>query len=229
MPSSLSGQTLLNQYHVEEFIALTPLGELYRATDTRNNKSLALTLLPKTISESAEVLKKLEADSVKLRGISHPNIVPYLGLYQTPSLAFLLEEWIDGPSLHDMLGKEPLTVDEALIYVKAICSALETLHKQNYLHLNLAPELIRINKRGEIFLGGIGTARQIGAKRTQAQSKYPHLYFSPEQFNEQPLTPASDTYALAALLYQLTPGAWINGKPAPKSSVHKQQGCPSSM
>ncbi len=218
MPSSLSGQTFLNQYHVEEFIALTPLGELYRATDTRNNKSLALTLLPKTIAENAEALKSLEADSVKLRGISHPNIVPYLGLYQTPTLAFLLEEWIDGPSLNDALGKEPLNVNEALVYVKAVCSALEALHKQNYLHLNLAPELIRINKRGEIFLGGIGAARQVGAKVPRPQSKYPHLYFSPEQFNEQPPTPASDIYVLAALLYQLITGAWINGKSAPKSN-----------
>jgi Tol biopolymer transport system component len=218
MPSLLSGQTFLNQYHVEEFIALTPLGELYRATDMRNNRSLALTLLPKTISESAEALKRLEADSVKLRSISHPNIALYLGLYQTPTLAFLLEEWIDGPSLREVLDKAPLLVNEALIYAKSICSALEALHKHNYLHLNLAPELIHVNKRGEIFLGGIGTARQVGEKTAHAQGKYPHLYFSPEQFNEQPLTPASDTYALTVLLYQLTTGAWINGKSAPKSN-----------
>ena len=218
MPSLLSGQTFLNQYHVEEFIALTPLGELYRATDTRNNRSLALTLLPKTISENAEALKKLDADSVKLRGISHPNIASYLGLYQTPTLAFVLEEWIDGPPLGEVLDNAPLTVNEALIYIKAICSALEVLHKQGYLHLNLAPELIRVNKRGEIFLGGIGTARQISAKAARPQIKYPRHYFSPEQFNEQPLTPASDTYALAVLLYQLTTGVWINGKPAPKSN-----------
>ena len=104
MPSLSSGQTFLNQYHVEEFIAITPLGELYRATDTRNNKPLALTLLPKTIYESAEALKTLDAESAKLRGISHPNLVPYLGLYQTPTLAFLLEEWVDGPSLNEVLG-----------------------------------------------------------------------------------------------------------------------------
>ena len=218
MPSLLSGQTFLNQYHVEEFVALTPLGELYRATDTRTNKPLALTLLPKTIYENAEALKSLDAQSAKLRGISHPNLVPYLGLYQTPTLAFLLEEWIDGPSLNEVLGKAPLTVNELLIYIKAICSALEALHRQNYLHLNLAPELIHINKQGEIFLGGIGTARQIGKKiDTDKRSKYPHLYFSPEQFNNQPLTTASDTYALTVLIYQLATGMWINGKSAPKS------------
>ena len=218
MPSSLSGQTFLNQYHVEEFVALTPLGELYRATDTRTNKPLALTILPKTIYENAEALKSLDAESVKLRGISHPNLVPYLGLYQSPTLAFLLEEWIDGPSLNDVLKNAPLTVNELLVYIKSICSALETLHKQNYLHLNLAPELIHINKQGEVFLSGISTAQQIGKKADpDRQSKYPRLYFSPEQFNSQPLTTASDIYSLTVLIYQLATGAWINGKSAPKT------------
>ena len=163
MPSLSSGQTLLNQYQIEKYITLTPLGELYRATDTRSNKSLALTLLPKTISENAEKLKHLEAETARLRGISHPNIVPFLGLYQTPTTNFLLEEWINGPSLVEILAKKTLSATEALVYTKAICAALEALHKQNYLHLNLVPEFIHINKRGEIFLSGIGAAQQANA------------------------------------------------------------------
>jgi len=219
MPALSSGQTFLNQYHVEEFVALTPLGELYRATDTRSNKSLALTLLPKIVYENAEALKSLDAESAKLRGISsHPNLAQYLGLHQTPTLAFLLEEWIDGPSLNEVLEKAPLAVNEILCYTKAICAALETLHKQKYLHLNLAPELIRVNKLGEIFLGGIAAARQTD-KKTQRdmRANYPRLYFSPEQFGDQSPTSASDIYALAVLIYRLATGAWINGKSAPKT------------
>ena len=216
MPS-LPGQTLLNQYHIEEFIAHVPLGELYRATDTRSHKALALTLVSKTISENAEILKSLETESIKLRAMAHPTLAAYYGLYQTPILAFMLEEWIDGPSLNNILNKEPLTVNEALIYIKAVCSALEALHKQNYLHLNLAPELIRVDKRGEIFLGGIGSARPFGAKAIQ-QHKVPPLYLSPEQLTGQPLTSAADTYALAVLIYQIVTGTWINGKSTPKTN-----------
>jgi serine/threonine protein kinase len=235
MPSSLSGQTFLNQYHVEEFVALTPLGELYRATDLRTNKSLALTLLPKTIYESAEALKNLESESAKLRGISHPNLVSYLGLYQAPTLAFLLEEWIDGPTINEVLAKAPITVNEILIYVKAVCSALEALHKQNYLHLNLSPELIHINNQGGVFLSGIGAARQVNKKDTQReQSKYPSLYSSPEQINNQPTTPASDIYSLTILIYQLATGAWINGKSAPKTDdaikkIHRESTPPAPI
>lgn len=215
-----TGQTLLNQYHVEKFIAATPLGELYHATDTRSNKPLALTLLPKTISENVEAIKSLETESARLRGISAtvPHLVSYLGIHQTPTLAFLLEEWIDGPSLVEVLEKAPLTVDEILVYAAALCSALEALHKQNYLHLNLAPELIRIDQHGEIFLGGIGAAGQAQNKNARDKwGNYPRLYVSPEQLAGQIPTPASDTYALAVIVYRLATGAWINGKSAPKT------------
>src|SRR5687768_14965411 len=110
MTAALLGKTLLNQYRIEEFIAQTPLGELYRATDLRSNKPFALTLLPKSISENIEALKELETEFGTLRGISHPNITPYLGIFQTPTLAFLLEDWTDGPSLHEILEKEPVNV-----------------------------------------------------------------------------------------------------------------------
>ncbi|HET7142656.1 MAG TPA: protein kinase, partial [Anaerolineales bacterium] len=199
MPQSISGRTFLNQYAVEEFIVLTPLGDLYRATDTRNNKPLALTLLPKIISENPESLKELELRSNQLRGLSHPNIVPCLGLYQTPTLAFVLEEWIDGPSLKNILGHAPVGINESLIYTKAVCGALEALHKNNYLHLHLSPELIHIDKRGKVYISGLAFSRPIAENFTDRSGKYPHLYFAPEQFFTQPLAAAADIYALAVL------------------------------
>ncbi len=218
MPSTIIGTTLLNQYHVEEFITLTPLGEHYRATDERSNKPLALTLLPKSISNNAEIFKELEAQSKRLQVVSHPNLNKFLGLYQTPTLAFLLEEWIDGPSLQTILDRAPFNVGEALTYAKAICNALETLHKQKYLHLNLTPELIRVNKQGNIFLGGIAYAQNANKPQDKKPVKYSQLYHSPEQIEYKTLNTAADTYALAVILYQLVTGFWINGKLAPKTN-----------
>jgi len=218
MLSSISGTTLLNQYRVEEFVTLTPLGELYRATDARSSKSLALTLLAKTISEDTEAVKDLEAHASRLQSISHPNLTKYLGIYQTPTLSFHLEEWVDGPSLLSLLKKGPVSLSEALTYAKAICSALTALHKHNYLHLNLAPELIHINQRGEILVGGLAGALPKGVKNPRKLSKYPQTHTSPEQLKGRPLDTAADIYALAVILYELITGAWINGKRAPKSN-----------
>jgi len=218
MSGTSTGKILLNQFRVEEFISATPLGELYRATDIFRNKFLALTILPKAFAEKIESIKELETLSNILRGISHPNIIPYLGIFQTPTLAFLLEEWVDGPSLHEVLTKTPLGDREALVFVKSLCSGLDALHKQKFVHLNLAPELIRINKRGEILLGGIAAAKRFGDKTLTINAKYPTLYRAPEHFLAQPVDAAADTYSLAVLVYQLITGAWINGKAPPKTA-----------
>ena len=150
MPT-LAAKTQINQYRVEEFVAPTPLGEFYRVTDERSNKSFALILLPTTAAENAEALKKLEASSPRLQAISDPNLTKYLGLTKTANKTFLLEEWVDGPSLKDMRARGKPNAEEALFLAKGICGALEALHKQNFIHLHLAPELIRINQRGDTF------------------------------------------------------------------------------
>lgn len=219
MPAALIGKTLLNRYHIEEFITRTPLGDQHRATDERSHKAVALTILPKHIAESAEAIKELDAKSRKLQEISHPNLTKHLGVYQTPTHAFLLEEWADGPSLKHILEKAPVSADEALVYAKAICGALDALHKKNFLHLHLAPELIRINQRGEIQVSGIANAHPIGAGLPRKLGRISPLYNSPEQIENQPLTTAADVYALAVILYELTTAAWINGSNAPKTSA----------
>jgi Tol biopolymer transport system component/serine/threonine protein kinase len=218
MPPALLGKTLLNQYRIEEFITSTPLGDLYRVTDTRSNRILALTQLPKTISEDSEALKELEEIAGKLRNIKLPNTATYYGVFQTPQYAFLLEDWVDGPTLRDVYQRSPIHVNEALIFVRAICNILDPLHKQNLLHLNLIPEFIHINKQGEIVLSGLAGCQPMGTKNFKTLQKYPQLYFAPEQITGKILSSAADTYALAVNLYQLTTGVWINGKAAPKTS-----------
>jgi Tol biopolymer transport system component/serine/threonine protein kinase len=218
MPASLIGKTLLNRYRIEEFVTRTPLGEQHRAVDERSNRSVTLTILTKSISENAEAIKELDSKSKLLQEISHPNLTKYLGIYQTPTHAFLLEEWVDGPSLQDILKKTPANAEEILVYANAICNALETLHKKNFLHLHLAPELIRINKNGEIQVSGIANAQRNGIGQPRKLNRGTSLYNAPEQIEGQTPTAAADVYSLAVMLYQLATGTWLNGKSAPKTS-----------
>lgn len=206
-------KSLLNQYRIEEFSAPTPLGELYRATDERSNKLYSLTLLPKSAAGNAEALKEFEANSPRLQAISHPNLNKYLGLTKTATATFLVEEWVDGPSLKEIRVRGKAGAEEALFIAKSICDGLDALHKQNLPHLHLSPELIRINRRGEVILCGIGAA---GALHFKA-AKYPPLYLAPEQIEDKTPTPAVDVYSLAVILYELITGLWINGKNPPRA------------
>lgn len=217
MPPSLIGKTLLNRYRIEEFTARTPLGELHRAFDERGGKFVALTILPKSIAESSEAIKELEGKSRTLQEISHPNLIRYHGLRKTPTHTFLVEDWVDGPALTDILKKAPLSAEETLYYANSLARALEAIHNKNFLHAHLAPELIRINQRGEAQLGGIANASPIDKQTSHRLNRYPPHYTSPEALTDQPLTPAADIYSLAVILYQLSTNAWINGKQAPKA------------
>ncbi len=211
--SLLATKTQINQYHIEEFIGNTPLGELYRATDERSNRFFAVTILLKTPAENSEAIKELEANSIRLQSISHPNLNKYLGIQKSPAFTFFVEEWVDGPPLKEIRARGKPGAEEALFITKSVCNGLDALHKQNLPHLHLSPELIRINKRGEVILCGIGAAGSFHFKA----AKYPPLYLAPEQVQDKTPAPAADIYSLAVILYELITGLWINGKNPPRA------------
>lgn len=213
---SLPAQSLLHPYRIEEFITLTPLGELYRVLDERKGRYYALTLLPQALTADLESFKELESNSGRLQTITHPNLNKFLGLFHTPEAAFLLEDWVDGPSLKT-LQHARLLAEEALLYAKVVSDGLDALHRQNFLHLHLAPEMIRINQRGEIIVCGIGGSQKVGSRDPFIHVKYPPLYSSPEHIKGGNLSTAADIYSLAVILYELTSGHWINGRQAPKT------------
>lgn len=217
MPPAIVGKTLLNRYRIEAFLFRTPLGDLYRAADERLAKPLALTLLPQTAIENTNAIKRLEEKASLLQGISHPHLAKYFGIQRASTEAFLLEEWVDGPTLRDVLAKSTLGAEEALVYGKSVCGALEALHAKNFVHGHLIPEFIRVNEEGRIVLGGIANAGFIGQSPPPALGKYPPLYLSPEHIQNQALDTAADMYSLAVILYEAVTGAWINGKHAPKA------------
>ena len=123
MPAPLTIKTLLNQYRIEEFTTTTPLGELYRATEERSQKAIALTILSPSITGNSEELKALEANSIRLQGISHPNLNPYHGLYKTSTQIFIVEDWVDGPTLKTVHERGRLAAEETLFIAKSICGA----------------------------------------------------------------------------------------------------------
>ncbi len=213
MLPNFAGQMLLGQYRVEAFVTATPLGDFYRAWDSRHNKQVGLTAIPEEISANADALKALETAAALRAHLKHPNLLPFYGLIQTTRHAFLLEEWSDGPSLRDVLEQQPgqpLSVTESLSYVKAISAALEYLREQNLAHLALAPEMIHINRDGQIRLGGVGMCLPFGDAGTLRPGKYPPLYATPEQYGSKPISSASDIYGLGILLFEMLTGRWIN-------------------
>src|SRR3990170_8305007 len=169
MTGTIIGQILLGQYQVDSFVASGGMGAVYRVWDLKRNVPLAMKVLHADLAEDPAVFKRFQREARALQKLAHPNIVPFYGLYQTRGMAFLLERFIDGPSLKDTLrlrkGK-PLPLGEALIYLKALSSALGYAHAHNVVHCDVKPGNVMVYQGGSIYLTDFGVARHAESTTT---------------------------------------------------------------
>jgi serine/threonine protein kinase len=199
MPN-LTGQILLGQFRVEEFIAAGSMGEVYRAWDEGNEAWIALKVLPAEWMSDPAALKEVQDNTRPLQQLKHPNIVPFYGLYQASGTWFLLEPYVEGITLRALLKNGALSMREALVYLKNICAALEHAHKNGIVHDNLHSGNVLIDRNGKIWITGFRVAPSAFASVGLA------IYRAPEQFQNVPASPLSDMYALGALFFEMLMG-----------------------
>lgn len=206
MPADLLAQTLFGQYRAEAFTAATPQGELYRAWDLHHSRHIGLTVLPPQAVANPEAFKQWDARTIPLKKIRHAGLLPFYGLAQDEKNTCLLEGWVDGPSLRDVLLSrpgQPLSVTESLTYAQALAAPLDFLHLHGYVHSGICPERVHIDRDGRIQLSGLGASKRSGEIDFQPAA---HPYAAPEQAHPARLSPATDIYGLAALLFELLTG-----------------------
>src|SRR5512139_1728023 len=126
MRREIIGETLLNQFRVENYIASGGMATIYRVWDIQRNVPLAMKVLHPELSEDPAFISRFQREAQSLQMLVHPHIVPFYGLYQDNDLTFLLERYIDGPSLDEVLrwqsGRpqpQPLPLLDALVIYKA--------------------------------------------------------------------------------------------------------------
>ena len=207
--SDLIGKILLNQYRVDAFIAAGGMGAVYRVWDLKRNVPLAMKVLHAELAEDPSVFKHFQREGRALQKLAHPNIVPFYGLYQTMDFAFMLERFVDGPSLKDILKRQkgaPLAIDEALIYLKALCAALGYAHVNGVVHCDVKPGNVIIDRGGNIYLTDFGIARHAESTTTTMGAAGTPAYMPPEQILGQAVTPATDVYSLGVILYEMLTG-----------------------
>src|SRR5512137_2701084 len=131
MSTNIVGRTLLNEFRVDAFVDKGGMGVVYRVWDLKRNVPLAMKVLHSDLAEDPAVFKRFRREANALRKLAHPNIVPFYGLYQSQEFAFLLERYVDGPSLKEILREKhgkPMPVDEVLTYLKSLSAALGYAH-----------------------------------------------------------------------------------------------------
>ena len=127
------------------------MGEVYRATDTKLDREVAIKILPESFAGDRNRVARFKREAKVLATLNHPNIAAIYGIEKTPETHALVMELVEGETLGERLKRgEPMTVEEALDCGKQISEALEAAHEKGIIHRDLKPENIKITADGHV-------------------------------------------------------------------------------
>jgi serine/threonine protein kinase len=139
------------------------MGEVYRARDTRLDRSVAIKVLPQHLSGEPEFRERFEREARAISALNHPNICVLHDIGRQDGFDYLVMEYLEGETLAKRLEKGPLALDQALRYSIEIGDALDKAHKQGVTHRDLKPGNIMITASGAKLLDfGLAKLRQPG-------------------------------------------------------------------
>ena len=173
----LIGQTLAH-YRITAALGAGGMGEVYRATDTKLGRDVALKLLPEAFAADPERLARFEREAKLLASLNHPNIAHLYGFESaTPrrraTVHFLAMELVEGEDLAERLKRGPIPVDEALAIAKQIAEALEEAHEKGIVHRDLKPANVKVTPDGKVKVLDFGLAKAWTRRRRPASRRPP--------------------------------------------------------
>src|SRR5262245_1852067 len=133
----LSAGTRLGPYEILSPLGAGGMGEVYRATDTRLKRQVAIKILPADLAADVSRLARFHREAEVLASLNHPHIAAIYGFEESTDLKALVMELVDGPTLADRIEKGPIPLDEAIAIARQIAEALEAAHEQGIVHRDL--------------------------------------------------------------------------------------------
>jgi eukaryotic-like serine/threonine-protein kinase len=121
---TLSAGTKLGPYEIVAPIGAGGMGEVYKARDTRLERTVAVKVLPQRLSSSAEVRQRFEREAKTISQLSHPNICALYDVGREGETEYLVMEYLEGETLSDRLAKGPLPLEQTLRYGRGSCTAI---------------------------------------------------------------------------------------------------------
>ena len=220
---ALSSGTLLGPYEIQSPLGAGGMGEVYRARDTRLDRTVAVKILPSHLSSSPEAKQRFDREARTISSLSHPNVCHLYDVGSQDDTSFLVMEYLEGETLADRLRKGPLPVEQVLKYGIEICDGLEKAHKSGVIHRDLKPANIMLTKGGAKLMD-FGLAKpalpanppSAGLTQTIATPQQPlttqgmivgtFQYMAPEQLEGRDADARSDIFAFGAVLYEMVTG-----------------------
>jgi Tol biopolymer transport system component len=202
------------------------MGEVYRATDSKLEREVAIKILPQSFAGDAERLARFEREAKVLASLNHPSIAAIYGVEHEEDVRALVLELVDGPTLAERLAAGRLERDEALRIACRIAEALEEAHERGIVHRDLKPANVKIAAGGKVKVLDFGLAKALDpmAGRDSAPSVLAHsptltlgatmqgvilgtaAYMSPEQARGSQADARADVWAFGVVLFEMLAG-----------------------
>jgi len=193
---ALTSGTKLGPYEILSPLGAGGMGEVYRAKDTRLDRTVAIKVLPAHLSSNPELKQRLEREAKAISALQHANICTLHDIGSQDGTDFLVMEYLEGQTLADRLAKGPLPLDQVLKIATEIAQALEKAHLQGIIHRDLKPANIMLTKAGAKLMD-FGLAKPGLAN--------PGLSNSGLAQTIGPFTPSTPTMNLASLTAAASP------------------------
>jgi serine/threonine protein kinase/formylglycine-generating enzyme required for sulfatase activity/cephalosporin-C deacetylase-like acetyl esterase len=212
--------THLGPYEIVGPIGSGGMGEVYRASDARLERDVAIKVLPQNLSEDSTALKRFEREAKAVAALSHPNILNIHDVGNAGGISYAVMELLDGSNLRVRLAEGPPGWTRTLDIAIDIAAGLAAAHSKGIVHRDLKPENIFITADGRVKLLDFGLARQ---ERPQEQPELTQLptntletgpgtilgtvpYMSPEQVRGISVDARSDIFSFGCVLYEMLRG-----------------------
>jgi eukaryotic-like serine/threonine-protein kinase len=213
--------TKLGPYEIVSALGAGGMGEVYRALDTRLDRTVAIKVLSAQVISSVNVKERFEREARAISALNHPHICQLYDIGSQDGTEYLVMEFVEGETLADRLAKAPFSPQEVLRYGSQVADALDKAHQQGIVHRDLKPGNIMLTKSGVKVLD-FGLAKQVqpsamsASMMTAMTSGKPltaegsivgtFQYMSPEQIEGQEADPRTDIFALGCVLYEMATG-----------------------
>jgi Tol biopolymer transport system component len=212
-------------YHVTERIGAGGMGEVYRATDTKLKRDVAIKVLPDEVAQDPDRLARFQREAELLASLNHPHIAAIHGLEEAEGKPLLILELVEGEDLKERLKRGKVPLDEALEIAKQIAEALEEAHAKSIVHRDLKPANVKTTPEGKVKILDFGLAKALaggaapGSSSDLSQSPTvarsgtqagvilgTAAYMSPEQARGNAVDNRADIWAFGAVLFEMLTG-----------------------
>ena len=222
---ALSSGTKLGPYEIQSPLGAGGMGEVYKARDSRLDRTVAIKILPSHLSENTEARQRFDREARTISSLSHPNICTLHDVGQQDGIHYLVMEYLEGETLSDRLHRGSLPIDQVLKYGIEICEGLEKAHRSGVVHRDLKPGNIMLTKAGaklmdfglaKASLASPAATSGLTATLTTPPGSHPltaqgvvvgtFQYMAPEQVDGKEADARSDIFALGAVMYEMATG-----------------------